>query len=68
VADRICRSIYSLPVEPVGTITISAGHATYPYDGNNAKELMRHADEALYVAKKAGRNQAVAFGQSADAA
>jgi diguanylate cyclase (GGDEF)-like protein len=68
VADRICRSISGNPVETAERITISAGYSTYPYDGDNAKELLRHADEALYIAKKGGRNQAVAYRHNADAA
>jgi diguanylate cyclase (GGDEF)-like protein len=42
--------------QTLGTITVSAGIATYPAHGTNAEELIRAADEALYRAKKAGRD------------
>lgn len=38
-------------------ITISCGIASYPVDGNTANELLRKADQALYKAKKTGRNR-----------
>jgi diguanylate cyclase (GGDEF)-like protein len=38
-------------------MTISAGVASAPQSGQTTQELLRAADEALYVAKNAGRNQ-----------
>lgn len=38
-------------------ITISGGVASFPVDGRSEVELMRKADQALYRAKVAGRNQ-----------
>ncbi len=38
-------------------ITISAGVAMFPSDGDMPQELMKAADQALYRAKSAGRNQ-----------
>jgi diguanylate cyclase (GGDEF)-like protein len=37
--------------------TISAGVAAFPLDGRTETELLRKADQALYRAKRAGRNQ-----------
>ena len=37
--------------------TGSAGIAIFPRDGNNANELLRAADWALYAAKRAGRDR-----------
>jgi len=41
----------------LGTITISAGIATYPAHAYKSEDLIRAADEALYQAKKAGRDR-----------
>jgi diguanylate cyclase len=38
------------------SITTSIGIALYPQDGTDAKQLLRHADQALYKAKGGGRN------------
>ncbi len=42
--------------QPMGMVTISVGVATYPQDASNGDELINQADEALYRAKGAGRN------------
>jgi diguanylate cyclase (GGDEF)-like protein len=42
--------------QTLGTITVSAGIATYPAHGDNSEDLIHAADEALYRAKKAGRD------------
>ncbi|MDD3022813.1 MAG: EAL domain-containing protein [Syntrophomonadaceae bacterium] len=38
-------------------ISGSAGIAIYPYDGNNAAELIKNADLSMYEAKRKGKNQ-----------
>lgn len=38
-------------------ISCSIGIAIYPRDANDAAELLRHADQAMYQIKKAGRNR-----------
>ena len=47
--------------QTLGTVTISAGIATYPIHGDNAEKLIRAADEALYQAKKTGRDRVVVY-------
>ena len=41
-------------------ITISAGLASFPQDGEDAEELFALADERMFQAKKEGRNRVVA--------
>ena len=37
-------------------VTVSVGVASYPEDALNPAELVQRADEALYRAKRAGKN------------
>ena len=47
--------------QTLGPITVSAGIATYPAHGDNSEDLIRAADEALYQAKRAGRDCIVVY-------
>ena len=47
--------------QPGGNLTVSGGVATWPNDGDGLKGLIGCADEALYKAKRAGRNQVFAY-------
>jgi diguanylate cyclase (GGDEF)-like protein/PAS domain S-box-containing protein len=38
-------------------ITVSIGATIYPHDGSDADQLMRHADQAMYIAKQKGKNR-----------
>lgn len=42
-------------------LTLSVGVATLPTDAQTSTELLKHADEALYLAKKQGRNCYVVY-------
>jgi diguanylate cyclase (GGDEF)-like protein/PAS domain S-box-containing protein len=42
-------------------VSASVGVAMFPDDGRDAEALLRHADEALYAAKHAGRGQVRLF-------
>ncbi|PWH16239.1 MAG: hypothetical protein DDG60_04340 [Anaerolineae bacterium] len=41
--------------------TISLGVACFPQHGQTAEELIMHADQALYLAKEAGRNRVIVW-------
>ncbi|NUP98670.1 MAG: GGDEF domain-containing protein [Armatimonadetes bacterium] len=43
--------------QPGGSLTISAGVATYPGDGDRPDRIFEYADQALYEAKRSGRNK-----------
>lgn len=43
------------------SITISSGIATYPDHGENIDDIIKNADNALYVAKRSGKNKAILY-------
>ncbi len=43
-------------------VTASIGVALHPLDGGDTDTLLRHADQAMYLAKQAGRNRYWLFG------
>jgi diguanylate cyclase (GGDEF)-like protein len=60
VAKEICSRIGSEPIRHEGVLLqpgISIGVATFPHDATDALELFRHADEALYLAKRTGKRR-----------
>jgi diguanylate cyclase (GGDEF)-like protein/PAS domain S-box-containing protein len=56
--ERLLRAV-SEPI-PVGDVmlkvSVSIGVTLYPQDDADADILIRHADQAMYIAKKAGKN------------
>jgi diguanylate cyclase (GGDEF)-like protein len=65
IAERLCRQARKLPVgprgEPIGTVSV--GVATYPTHARSAAELVERADQAMYVAKAAGKDCVAVYGE-----
>lgn len=51
--------------QPEGRLTLSLGIAEFPEDADSLETLQEWADQALYQAKKDGRNQTVAWNSNA---
>ncbi|MDP3937399.1 MAG: sensor domain-containing diguanylate cyclase [Deltaproteobacteria bacterium] len=47
--------------QPGGRITVSGGVATWPADAEAIEPLLKRADDALYKAKRAGRNRVFTY-------
>jgi diguanylate cyclase (GGDEF)-like protein len=63
--DQVCKLRFpQLGMEAAGTLTISAGLATFPWDGHDAHSLLRHADQLAIESKRAGKNL-ITFGPGA---
>jgi len=62
IAQRLKQLVEAHPIrayDELLTQTISMGMASFPNDGRTLDELVEHADQALYAAKRSGRNQVV---------
>ncbi|MFP5374499.1 MAG: EAL domain-containing protein, partial [Gammaproteobacteria bacterium] len=69
VIARLMRAV-SAPMDVGGAshvLTPSVGWARYPDDGADADSLLKHADMAMYQAKRAGRNRAERYRSDLDA-
>jgi diguanylate cyclase (GGDEF)-like protein len=69
-AERIRRLISTTAFphaekQPGGRVTVSGGVAVWPMDGDDVETLLRLADDALYAAKRAGRNRVQAWAPAA---
>ncbi|MCW2726909.1 MAG: diguanylate cyclase with sensor [Frankiales bacterium] len=59
-AERICEAVrrdaFGEPGQVPVEVTVSVGAAVFPAHGGDAADLLRCADEALYEAKRTGRD------------
>lgn len=62
-AEEIRAAVKLLPIlfrgKSLGTVTVSLGVAVFPEDAGDANSLVRSADEAMYLAKREGRDRVV---------
>ncbi len=61
LAERMRREVRERFATEPYALTLSIGLATYPRHGASSDALIGAADEALYAAKKLGRNRTVVF-------
>ncbi|MFS0725545.1 diguanylate cyclase [Paenibacillus sp. 1P07SE] len=67
LAERLRRAIQSAPLAVRGdslTMTASFGVSAYGDDETGLAELIRQADQALYAAKRGGRNRVNAYSRA----
>jgi diguanylate cyclase (GGDEF)-like protein/PAS domain S-box-containing protein len=61
--NPVLKRLLKATAEPVAVgdaamkVSVSIGVTLYPQDGVDADQLIRHADQAMYVAKQAGKNR-----------
>jgi diguanylate cyclase (GGDEF)-like protein/PAS domain S-box-containing protein len=62
-SELVLSRLLLAAADPVSTgqavlrISASIGVTLYPHDGSSPDQLIRHADQAMYVAKQAGKNR-----------
>ncbi len=64
--EQICQHHFpKLGQEAMGTLTVSGGLASYPWDGHDADSLLEQADQYAMESKRQGKN-AITLGPGAD--
>ncbi len=66
LAERLRIAVSELAFDGGGTpfsVTLSLGVATFPADAENLGDLIETADQALYTAKRGGRNRVICAAQ-----
>ncbi|WP_062198129.1 sensor domain-containing diguanylate cyclase [Massilibacterium senegalense] len=59
IAERIRENMYIEPLLNDKNVTVSIGIAQYPYHHKQIEKVIKKADDALYMAKRNGRNQTI---------
>ncbi|WP_225736425.1 sensor domain-containing diguanylate cyclase [Pseudoalteromonas prydzensis] len=67
LAERLRMRISETFIGPVGYINVSVGIAGWPLKQSSIDDILRLADQALYKAKRTGRNRSVLDSQYQDA-
>ncbi len=72
IAENIRKTIQTtsfqgMSIMPNGCLTVSIGVSTYPDISPDARALVRNADQALYAAKRMGRNKSKVYSIKTDA-
>ena len=62
--EELQRQLVQVDASPGGPVTISAGIATFPSHAQDADELQRRADGALYWSKEHGKNRSCLYSPS----
>lgn len=66
VAETVRQKISEMPITLRGNdlnITVSLGIARFPQNGSSIKRLIAASDQALYAAKKQGKNRTIIFSE-----
>jgi len=60
--DQVCKMKFpKLGLDAPGNLSISGGLATFPWDGHDPADLLRHADQLALQSKREGKN-VITFG------
>lgn len=59
LAEHLRVSIKAVAEAAGNKVSASIGYALAPADTSDSMQLLRHADEAMYIAKRLGKNQAM---------
>jgi diguanylate cyclase (GGDEF)-like protein len=61
IREELCKTSFRAPGGAALTVTCSVGVATFPAAGRSWDSLFKAADDALYIAKRSGRNRCTAW-------
>ncbi|MBJ3814924.1 GGDEF domain-containing protein [Shimwellia pseudoproteus] len=57
VVERLRKKVESTTIDGIGNITISSGITSWPQGDLSIQEILKKADELMYLAKRNGRNR-----------